>query len=52
MKKTYLKPDVIVVNFVSANMVASSVTEQPTNPGVPDKNKANEQEGSWDNIWK
>lgn len=52
MKKTYLKPDVIVVNFVSANMVASSATEQPVNPGEPDKNKANEQEGNWDNIWK
>lgn len=50
MKKTYLKPDVIVVNFVSANMVASS--EQPVVPGKPDKNKANEQEGNWDNIWK
>lgn len=51
MKKTYLKPDVVVVNFVSANMVATSgdvIGDGDSRPG----RGANEQEGNWDNIWK
>lgn len=52
MKKTYLKPEVIVVNFVSANMVAASAGDGMTDGDSRPGRGANEQEGNWDNIWK
>lgn len=56
MKKTYLKPAVTSMVFVTDNVMqitsGEPITGGETGGGRPKPGTANEQEGNWDNIWK
>ena len=49
MKKNYLKPEAEILDFVVANMIASS-DKLPVAPGEGDE-FANRHRGEWGNVW-
>ena len=47
MKKNYLKPEVEILDFVVANMIAASVVEG----GDDEDAGVNKHRGEWGNVW-
>ena len=52
MKKTYLKPEMISLNFVSESIIATS----PGGTDIPDiegggEGLSNRHRGEWGNVW-
>ena len=48
MKKNYLKPEVEILDFVVANMIAASVGGNDEETQTP---LSNQHRGEWGNIW-
>ena len=50
MKKNYLKPEAEILDFVVANMIATSGAEVPEGPENEDAS-VNKHRGEWGNVW-
>ena len=51
MKKQYLKPEVITVEFGTINMLAASSEQLPIKPGQGGTAGAGSSRGEWGNLW-
>lgn len=52
MKKYYLKPEVVRVDFCAVSMLASSkVEEMPIKPGQGGAAGVGANRGNWGNLW-
>ena len=52
MKKKYLKPEVVNVDFCAVTMLAASKVEEiPIKPGEGGSAGVNKERGEWGNLW-